>query len=87
MLFMVVETYRNGDPEPVYRRFREKGRMLPDGLSYLNSWVKDDLSRCYQLMECADAALLKSWADRWSDLIDFEFVPVVPSETAQKQSR
>ena len=81
MQFMVVERFRNG-AKPVYRRFAEKGRMLPDGLVFVNSWVQDDLSRCFQLMECEDAALLKTWAGNWSDLIDFEFVAVVSSETA-----
>ena len=82
MLFMVVEKFRGG-AKPVYRRFAEKGRMLPDGLSFVNSWVQDDLSRCFQLMECEDASLLKTWAEKWSDLVDFEFVPVVAGETAK----
>lgn len=79
---MVVETYRGGAAKSVCQRVREKGRMLPDGLTFLNSWVKDDLSRCYQLMECKDPALLQSWAAKRSDLIEFEFVPVLTSEQA-----
>ena len=80
MLFMVIETYRDADA--VYRRFREKGRMLPDGLAFVNSWVQADVRRCFQLMECNDIRLLHQWAAHWSDLIDFEFVQVVSSADA-----
>ncbi|HEX9466081.1 MAG TPA: DUF3303 family protein [Alphaproteobacteria bacterium] len=75
MLFMVIETYRGGDAKSVYQRFRDKGRMLPDGLTYVDSWIQEDLSRCFQPMECEDAGLLQRWADKWTDLIEFEFVP------------
>jgi hypothetical protein len=83
MLFMVVERFRNQDAKSVYRRFREKGRMLPEGVTFVNSWVEADLSRCFQLMECGDVSLLQRWVVEWSDLIHFEIVPVVPGkETA-----
>ena len=83
MLFMVIENFRNQDAKSVYRRFREKGRMMPDGLAFVSSWVEADLGRCFQVMECDDVTLLQRWVAEWSDLIDFEIVPVVPGrETA-----
>jgi hypothetical protein len=84
MLFMVIERFRNRDAKAVYRRFREQGRMAPDGLTYVGSWIEANFDRCFQLMECSDARLLQAWVARWQDLIEFEFVPVVPSkETAE----
>lgn len=82
MLHLVIETFRDGDPRPVYRRFAERGRLAPEGLTYVASWVTTDLRRCYQLMECDDAALLEAWMARWRDLVDFEVVPVVSSADA-----
>ena len=76
MLFMVVERFRNQDGKAVYRRFRDKGRMTPEGLEFIGSWVSADLDRCFQVMECDDVGLLQSWVAEWSDLIDFEIVPV-----------
>lgn len=76
MLFMVIENFRNQDAKAVYRRFRDKGRMMPDGLAYVGSWVAADLGRCFQLMETDDLTLLQSWAAEWSDLAAFEIVPV-----------
>ena len=84
MLYMVIERYKNRDAKSVYRRFREKGRMAPEGLRYVESWVETNFDRCYQLMECADAQLLEEWAAHWSDLVDFEFVPVRTSKEAQE---
>lgn len=81
MLFMIVEDFR-GDPVPVYRRFRDRGRLAPDGLRYVNSWVTRDLQRCYQVMECDDPGLLQQWIERWSDIADFEVIPVVTSAEA-----
>jgi Domain of unknown function (DUF3303) len=83
MLFMVIEEFRNQDAKSVYRRFRAKGRRTPDGVEFVNSWVAADLGRCFQLMECSDVTLFQQWVAEWSDLIDFEIVPVVPGkETA-----
>ena len=82
MLFMVIERYHNGDPAPVYARFRAQGRMAPDGLTYVSSWVTHDLGTCWQVMETADRALLDQWIARWSDLVDFEVIPVVTSAEA-----
>ena len=81
MLYMIIEHYKAG-PEPVYRRFRERGRMAPDGLRYVTSWVTTDLARCYQVMECDDRALLEQWMNHWSDIVEFEVIAVVTSSEA-----
>ena len=83
MLFMIIEHFRDGDPVPVYRRFRDRGRMAPDGLQYVSSWVTADLKHCYQVMECDDRRLLEQWVDAWRDIVDFEVVPVMTSRDAQ----
>jgi hypothetical protein len=80
MLFMVIERFR--DPKLVYARARERGRLLPDGLRYVDSWVEASFGRCFQLMECDDLSLLMTWISRWRDLVDFEVVPVVTSAQA-----
>lgn len=82
MLFMVIERFKNRDARAVYRRFREQGRMTPDGLSYVGSWVEANFDRCFQLMECDDVGLLQAWATHWHDLIEFEFVPVASGKDA-----
>lgn len=79
MLYMVIERFKNRDAKAVYRRYRERGRMTPDGVSYVASWVETNHDRCFQVMECDDPALLEAWADNWRDLVDFEFVPVITS--------
>ena len=79
---MVIEHFRNGDPRPIYERFRQQGRLMPDGLTYVSSWITEDLTRCYQVMECDDPALLEAWMARWRDLVTFEVVPVLPSADA-----
>ncbi len=84
-LYMVVERFRNGDAAPVYRRFREHGRMAPEGLAYISSWVTEDLSTCYQLMETADRALLEDWMRNWTDLVEFEVHPVMTSQEAAER--
>jgi hypothetical protein len=78
---MVVEHFK-GDPVPVYRRFRDRGRLAPTGLHYVDSWVTTDLQRCYQVMECDDQQLLQEWIDAWQDLVDFEVIPVLTSAEA-----
>ena len=82
MLYMIVEHFRHGDALPVYRRFRDQGRMAPEGLRYVASWVTDDLRRCFQVMECEDQNLLAEWMARWEDLVEFEVIPVVTSAEA-----
>lgn len=74
--------FRGGNPRPVYARFRERGRLAPDGLTYVNSWVTDDLTRCYQVMDSPSRAVLDEWIRAWEDLVDFEVIPVVPSTEA-----
>ena len=82
MLYMIIENFRDGDAVPVYRRFRDQGRLAPEGLRYVASWVTDDFRRCFQIMECENRQLLAQWTARWEDLIDFEITPVVTSVEA-----
>ena len=77
--YMVIERFKAGDAVPVYRRFRERGRMAPAGLKYVASWVSEDLTLCIQMMETADHALLDDWMNQWKDIIDFEVYPVISS--------
>lgn len=84
MLFMVVEHFKGRDPKRVYERFAEKGRLMPDGLSYVNSWIEVGMDRCFQVMETEDPILLQEWIKNWGDLVDFEVVPVVTSAEMQK---
>ena len=83
--YLVIENFRDGDPVPVYRRFRERGRMAPEGLTYVSSWVTPDLARCYQVMETADRALLEQWMANWSDIVEFEVHPVISSKEAAER--
>jgi hypothetical protein len=85
MLYMVVEHFKNGDAVPVYRRFRERGRLAPDGLTYVSSWVDVKLERCYQIMETANSTLLDDWMAHWSDIVDFEVYPVITSIEATER--
>ena len=82
MLFMLIERFRGGDAAAVYRRYRERGRMMPEGLKYVDSWVERDFGRCFQLMECDDPRLLQEWIARWADLVEFEVFKVVTSKEA-----
>ena len=82
MLYMVIERFKNRDAGAVYRRLRESGRMMPDGLNYIDSWVESNFDRCFQLMECHDQSLFDRWMVQWRDLIDFEIVPVMTSQEA-----
>lgn len=80
MLFMIIETYRDNDMIPVYERVRDRGRMLPEGVKYLDSWVEPNFARCFQLMECDDLRLLQEWVLQWRGCgVSFEIVPVVTS--------
>jgi hypothetical protein len=82
MLFLVIERFRNGDALPVYRRFRDQGRLAPPGLTYVNSWVTEDLKTCYQVMETFDRNLIDQWIRRWDDLVEFDVIPVMTSADA-----
>jgi len=80
MLFMVIEKFKNRDAKPIYQRFLEKGRMMPDGLIYKESWIEANFERCFQLMECDDISLLQEWILAWQDLAEFEIVAVAESK-------
>jgi hypothetical protein len=82
MLYMVIEQFKNGDPVPVYRRFRDQGRMVPNGLEYVSSWVDTNLERCFQIMETSNPELIANWITNWDDIVDFEVVPIIPSAAA-----
>jgi hypothetical protein len=73
---MVIERFKEGAAPEIYRRFCKKGRMMPEGLKYLSSWIADDLKTCWQVMETDDFALFDRWIDNWRDLMEFEIVPV-----------
>jgi hypothetical protein len=82
---MVVEHFKNKDAAAVYRRFRDRGRMAPEGLVYVSSWVDDKFERCYQVMEAHDRRLLEAWMANWSDLVDFEVHAVIASDEAARK--
>jgi Protein of unknown function (DUF3303) len=84
-LYMVVEHFKNNDALAVYRRFRDNGRMAPEGLAYVSSWVDEKFERCYQLMETQDRRLLDEWMANWSDLVNFEVHAVVTSKEAAEK--
>ena len=86
MLYMIIEELGNGDPHPVYQRFRDRRRLAPDGLEYVDSWVTDDLTMCYQVMRTNDRALLDEWISNWKDIVDFEVIPVITSPEARART-
>jgi hypothetical protein len=85
MLYMIVEHFKNGDPGPVYQRFRARGRLAPEGVTYVASWVDESLRHCYQVMAATDRARLDAWIANWSDLVDFEVHPVITSAEASER--
>jgi len=87
MKYMIIEKFRNGDAKRVYQRYFEKGRMAPDGLTYIESWVDEEMKMCFQIMECQDPRMINDWIENWQDIVDFEIVPVITSEEAQKRIR
>jgi hypothetical protein len=82
MRYMIIENFRDGDAAAVYRRLRDRGRLAPDGLRYVASWVTSDLQRCFQIMESENPDFLAEWMANWSDLVDFEVFPVMTSAEA-----
>lgn len=82
---MIVEHFKNQDPVPVYQRFRDRGRLTPEGLQYVSSWVDEKLERCFQLMEAEDRKLLDEWIANWSDIVEFEIYPVLSSKDAAEK--
>lgn len=87
MLYMVIERFKNQDAAAVYRRFRDHGRMAPEGLEYVSSWVDMKMECCFQIMETADPKLMVEWIGHWKDLVDFEVVPVMTSADAVQAMR
>lgn len=87
MLFMVVEKYKPGTAAQIYERVKERGRMIPPGLEYIDSWVDMSVSKCFQLMNTDDRALLDEWIGCWNDLVEFEVVQVQSSSDAAKSAR
>jgi hypothetical protein len=85
MLYIVVEHFKNQDPVPVYRRFKERGRLAPEGLRYVWSWVDEKLERCFQLMEADDRRHLDEWMAQWNDIVEFEVYPVISSQAAAER--
>jgi len=84
MLYMVIEKFK--DSGEIYRRLEEKGRMMPDGLNYVSSWIDADLKQCFQLMETSEFELFGQWTSNWDDLTDFEIIPVMTSTQAREIS-
>ncbi len=82
MLYMIVESFKDQDAIPVYRRFKEHGRLAPEGLTYISSWVDENFKVCFQIMETSDIKLLEQWMANWSDLVDFEVFPIMSSSEA-----
>ena len=82
MLYMIVEHFKDKDAVAVYRRFRDRGRLAPEGLSYISSWVDEKMERCFQLMETGDRTLLEQWMEKWRDIVEFEVYPVITSREA-----
>lgn len=85
MQFIVIENYK--DTQAVYSRFKERGRMMPEGLKYISSWVTDDMKTCFQIMESDDPRLFKDWIDKWNDIVDFEVIRVISSEEAAERTK
>jgi hypothetical protein len=86
-LLFILERFRNGDARPVYERFDQRGRMMPEGMRYVDSWVTHDLACCYQVVECDDRSSLEQWMSEWSDLVNFEVTAVLTSASAQEAVR
>jgi hypothetical protein len=86
MLFMVIERFKNRDARPIYERLAAKGRMMPEGLAYVGSWIEPSFERCFQVMECGDEALLREWMKAWDDLMEFEVAPVMTSGEARAKA-
>ena len=82
---MIIENFHRGKTREIYQRFDEKGRLMPDGLQYINSWIDEPVTKCYQVMECNDESLLKEWISNWNDLADFEIIPVITSSQAKEK--
>ena len=85
MQYMIIERFHPGKVKAMYRRFAENGRMLPEGVNYINSWINESITVCYQVMESESPGKLQEWMDQWKDLVDFELVPVISSAQAKEK--
>lgn len=84
MLYMVIERFKTPGAIDVYRRARDRGRLMPEGLEYISSWVDFDFTKCFQLMKTENKGLLEQWISHWTDLVDFEVIPVQTSAEAME---
>lgn len=85
MVYMIIERFHPGKVRTVYKRFEEKGRMMPEGLNYVNSWIDEKITTCYQVMETDSQEKLNEWISHWNDLVDFEIIPVISSAQAREK--
>ncbi len=85
MQYMIIERFRTGKEKEMYQRFADKGRMLPPGVTYINSWIDESVTVCYQVMEAESVAQLELWIGNWNDLVDFEIIPVITSAEAKEK--
>ncbi len=85
MTYMIIESFHPGKVKDLYKRFDEKGRMLPEGVNYINSWINEEVSTCYQVMESSSEKKLQDWISHWKDLADFEIIPVISSAEAKQK--
>ena len=83
MQFMIIEKFREGKVRDIYRRLEQKGRMMPAGLNYVNSWINESVTICYQVMECDSVEKINQWMENWNDLTEFEVIPVISSAEAK----
>ena len=86
MLYMIIEKFRPGKVKALYKRFEEKGRLMPEGLSYINSWIDKNITTCYQVMETDKIETIHEWITNWNDLADFEIIPVITSAEAKERT-
>ena len=85
MLYMIIETYHPNKTKQLYKRFEEKGRQLPEGVHYINSWINEDVTICYQVMESDEEEKIYNWIQHWIDLADFKVIPVLTSSQAKEK--
>lgn len=85
MQYMIIEKFLPGKVKAMYQRFAERGRMLPEGVNYLNSWINESVTVCYQVMESESPEKLQEWINQWNDLVDFEVIPVISSDLAREK--
>jgi len=85
MVYMIIERFHPGKVKALYKRFEEKGRMMPEGLTYVNSWIDEKITTCYQVMETDSPEKLNEWISHWKDLVDFEVIPVISSARAKEK--